>query len=51
MNFDGTIHLGDAITMVVVVAAATLNYATLGVKVNLMYKWFEKHVLNGKKAD
>lgn len=51
MSFDGTIHLGDLVTLLVVVAAATLNYATLGVKVNLMYKWFEKHVLNGKHGD
>lgn len=56
--FDGTIHLGDVITVVVIGIGLWAKSRTdrdrftrIETKVGIIYTWFEKHVLNGRKGD
>lgn len=55
MNFDGTVHLGDVITMLTVVVglgwkivADRVNFARLETKVDLVYDWFRENILKGQ---
>lgn len=52
MSFDGTVHLGDVITMLTVVVGLGWkilrdkeNFARLETKVDLVYDWFRDNVL------
>lgn len=58
MNFDGTIHGGDLILLAgTVLTLLTLHrqniqkMSKMSTKVDLLYRWFEQHIiLGGRKA-